>query len=283
MRWIIGDVHGMLRPLEALVAAVQKRDADAEFFFCGDYCDRGPDTRGAVDLLLSLDRATLVRGNHDDVLDLALHGQNFVTGPALSGGLDKGAVDEIKEAFLNEGLMQTLTSYGADPRELGRRGGGVGDWAGVLAWVDEALAGVPQTHRTFFRELPAVAETDDFFVCHATWPPDQLDAQGRMNGIAAGDATLRHDVLWGRYVANQLRSKKVWRRPGYVGHTPVLSYAAHGDLVRDADGPAVPIHAAKLTLLDTAAFAVGGLLSAYCHDDARTIQADREGDVISLP
>ena len=280
MRWIIGDVHGMLRPLEALLAAVRDRDADAHLYFCGDYCDRGPDTRGVVDLLLSLDRCTPIRGNHDDVLDLALHGRNFVTGPALSGGVDQQAVDGIKEAFLNEGLMQTLTSYGADPLELGRR---VGNWPRVLAWVDDALQLVPQTHRTFFRNLPAVAEADDFFVAHATWPADQLDEPGRMNSVAAGDDHLRHDVLWGRYVANQLRSKKSWRRPGYFGHTPVLNYAAFPDLVRDPDLPAVPIHAEKVTLLDTAAFAVGGLLTAYCHDDARTLQADRDGDVVALP
>ena len=266
----------MLRPLEALVAAVRDADADAELFFCGDYCDRGPDTRGVVEFLLALDRCTLVRGNHDDVLDLALHGHNFVTGPLLSGGIDRRAVDEVKEMFLTEGLVQTLSSYGADPRELGR---GKRD----LAWIDEALARVPQTHRTFFRNLPAVAETGDFFVAHALWPPDQLDAEGRMNGIAAGDPNLRHDVLWGRYVANQLRSKKVWRRPGYFGHTPVGSYTQHADLVRDPEMPPRPIHAEKLTLLDTAAFAVGGLLTAYCHDDARALQADRDGDVMPLP
>ena len=270
----------MLRPLEALVAAAHKTDAEAEFFFAGDYCDRGPDTRGVVDFLLALDRAVCVRGNHDDVLDLCLSGQNFVTGPALAGGVDREAVDDVKEIFLREGMMETLASYGADPRELGRC---VGDWPRVLAWIDDGLAAVPETHRRFFRNLPAVAETDDFFVCHATWPPDQLDAQGRMNSVAAGDPHLRHDVLWGRYVANQLRSKKTWRRPGYVGHTPVLSYAAHADLVREPDLPGVPIHAEKLTLLDTAAFAVGGLLTAYCHDDARTLQADRDGDVIALP
>jgi serine/threonine protein phosphatase 1 len=78
MRWIVGDIHGMLRPLERLVAAVRAADPDARLMFAGDYVNRGPDARGVVDFLLGLgDTARFVRGNHDDVFDQVLTGENF--------------------------------------------------------------------------------------------------------------------------------------------------------------------------------------------------------------
>ncbi|MEZ0265596.1 MAG: metallophosphoesterase, partial [Phycisphaerae bacterium] len=45
MRWIIGDVHGMLRPLETLLAEVRRVDSKARFYFVGDYVNRGPSSR----------------------------------------------------------------------------------------------------------------------------------------------------------------------------------------------------------------------------------------------
>ncbi len=271
MRWIIGDIHGMVRPLEKLLEAIRQRDRDPQLYFCGDYCDRGPDTRLVVDLLLTLEQASFVRGNHDDVMDLCCNGTSFTTGTDLNGNSAEEAQEEIKELFLREGLTETLTSYGADIRELGRR---VGDWPAVLAWIDEGLARVPEPHRRFFRELPAIAEADEFFVCHATWPPDQLDERGRMNGMVAGDAYLRHDVLWGRYTASQIRSEKVWERTGYFGHTPTDNYLGTPDLLSAAGSI---IRGEKAVLLDTAAFSPVGRLTGICHDTGEVVQAMEEG------
>lgn len=273
MRWIIGDVHGMLRPLEAMLQIIRGRDRKAELYFCGDYCDRGPHTRQVVDLLLSLDRASFVRGNHDDVMDLCCNGTSFTTTPNL-GQTPEEAAAEVKELFLREGMAETLASYGADLGELGRR---VGDWPRVLDWINQGLKLVPESHRQFFRALPAVAEADKFFVCHATWPPDHLDEPGRMNGVVAGDPYLRHDVLWGRYTANQIRSRKVWSRIGYFGHTPTDNYLAAGDLM-SASGAIV--RGEKTILLDTAAFVATGRLTAICHDTQKVLQVDQEGQVI---
>src|SRR5579884_585200 len=81
MRWIVGDIHGMLRPLDALVTAVGSRDPGAHLIFVGDYVNRGPDSRRVIDLLLTLPRATFLRGNHDDVFDLILHGDCYMCHP----------------------------------------------------------------------------------------------------------------------------------------------------------------------------------------------------------
>src|SRR4051794_13360276 len=37
MRWVIGDIHGMLRPLAALLDEVRRDDRSPEFHFVGDY------------------------------------------------------------------------------------------------------------------------------------------------------------------------------------------------------------------------------------------------------
>lgn len=273
MRWIIGDVHGMLHPLESVLENIRARDRKAELFFCGDYCDRGPHTRQVIDLLMDLENARFVRGNHDDVMDLCCNGTSFTTGADLGQSVEE-AQAEIKELFLREGLTETLVSYGAELNELARR---VGDWPAVLRWIDGALSMVPTSHREFFRSLPAVVEADEFFVCHATWPPDHLDEQGRMNGIVAGDPYLRHDVLWGRYTANQIRSRKVWKRQGYFGHTPTDNYLAATDIM-PASGAIV--RGDKVVLLDTGAFVAGGRLTAICHDDGKVIQVDQHGDAL---
>ena len=96
MRWVVGDIHGMLRPLRSLVGHVTAKDPAAQFLFVGDYVNRGPDSRGVIDLLLSLQdegRAKFVRGNHDDIFDMVLSGQTYAYHPdarsplaATSGG-----------------------------------------------------------------------------------------------------------------------------------------------------------------------------------------------------
>jgi hypothetical protein len=61
---VIGDVHGCLAELEALLARVRPGDSD-RIWFIGDLVDRGPESAGVVRLARRLG-AGLVRGNHDD-------------------------------------------------------------------------------------------------------------------------------------------------------------------------------------------------------------------------
>jgi predicted phosphodiesterase len=61
---VVGDVHGCLRELEALLDVVRPSAGDTVWFL-GDLVDRGPDSAGVVRLVRSLG-ANLVMGNHDD-------------------------------------------------------------------------------------------------------------------------------------------------------------------------------------------------------------------------
>ena len=108
MRWIIGDVHGMLRPLLGLLSGISQADSAPQLFFVGDYVNRGPESRGVIDLLLTLKNARFIRGNHDDIFDLVVNGQCYADNAARN---DRVAAFQW---FMKYGLDNTLLSYGCD-------------------------------------------------------------------------------------------------------------------------------------------------------------------------
>jgi serine/threonine protein phosphatase 1 len=72
----IGDIHGCLTALDALLAAVEPGSDDL-LVTLGDYVDRGPNSRGVIDRLLDLDRRhrlVPLRGNHELMMLLARQG-----------------------------------------------------------------------------------------------------------------------------------------------------------------------------------------------------------------
>ena len=78
--FVIGDIHGQLGMLENLMAKIPWRPEKDALVFLGDYIDRGPDSRGVVDYILSLtenySRISCVLGNHEGMLLDYLAGVN---------------------------------------------------------------------------------------------------------------------------------------------------------------------------------------------------------------
>ncbi len=78
MRFLaIGDIHGSLTALDALLAAVSLQPDDV-LITLGDYVDRGPDSRGVLDRLIELNstrQLVALRGNHDELMLQARAGQ----------------------------------------------------------------------------------------------------------------------------------------------------------------------------------------------------------------
>jgi serine/threonine protein phosphatase 1 len=256
MRWVIGDVHGMRLALESLLEKIGKRDPSPRYLFAGDYVNRGPDSRGVLNLLLKLPSARFVRGNHDDILDIILHGSGYCDHPQR--------IDPISAFrwFMQHGLAETLVSYDADYADL--------DYAAEHATpqrVKETVSIIPEEHRAFIRDLPPVIEEPDLFVAHALWDVDTADA-----GIAAKlgeDAADRFKILWGRYSEKEIKGKKRWKRTGYFGHTPVQSYRDDYD---------EPLRGPDIVLLDTgAALSADGRLSAVCAETGELVQVHRSG------
>jgi serine/threonine protein phosphatase 1 len=73
----IGDIHGCLAALEAVLAAASPR-ADDTIVTLGDYVDRGSDSRGVIARLLGLRaqcRLIPLLGNHDEMMLNVYDGQ----------------------------------------------------------------------------------------------------------------------------------------------------------------------------------------------------------------
>jgi serine/threonine protein phosphatase 1 len=265
VRWIIGDIHGMLRPLRALLDAIVARDKAPRFYFVGDYVNRGPNSRGVIDLLIGLDDARFVRGNHDDVFDAVLHGTSYTGEPT---GEHRIAAFQW---FMQHGLDTTFQSYGVTDEQLEdavRR-------PSVPA-LEKLAELVPEHHRLFIRELPPTIEDPDLFVAHAKWDPE-LPADSIAARAGSSDK-LSYNLVWGRFTAAEIDRKKRWRARGFFGHTPVSNYAKD----EDDEEAVLPIIHDDIVLLDTGAvLTIEGRLTAVCAETSEYIQADRAGKLVT--
>jgi serine/threonine protein phosphatase 1 len=129
----IGDVHGCSRALGALIEAIQP-EADDLIVMLGDYVDRGPDSRGVLDLLISLHskcRLVPILGNHDQMMLDALNG-----GPSYD--------------WFEHGGIEAIDSYGP-----GRD-----------------LSLIPGQHIAFLESCVDFYETDTHIFAHANYYDD---------------------------------------------------------------------------------------------------------------
>jgi serine/threonine protein phosphatase 1 len=136
----IGDIHGCLDALDALVAVIAP-DRDDTIVTLGDYIDRGPHSRGVLDRLIALaDRCRLVPllGNHEEVL------------------LDTLRDSTNLRRWLTLGGADTLRSYGWAPGGPRRA---VADW-------------IPKPHQEFLAKCRAYHETASHLFVHAGFVPE---------------------------------------------------------------------------------------------------------------
>lgn len=129
--WLIGDIHGCLDELDALL---KKLPRDAQLIFLGDYIDRGPDSKGCIERLLQeKHRSIFLRGNHEQIL--------------LDYFFDQDNPDTMIWLRRVNGGPQTLESYGLEP--------------------DCQFTDLPASHREFIEALPLYYEAADFIAVHA--------------------------------------------------------------------------------------------------------------------
>lgn len=161
--YAIGDVHGERRLLENLLeqikddAGIRKPAATQRLIFLGDYVDRGPDTCGVVERLLSGLPAgfqhEFLMGNHERML------------------LDVLADAEKLSLWLYNGGEQALASYGLTPRMLRNLGRG----REAARAIDDAIGA---RHLEFYRGLRFSTCHGGYFFTHAGVRPGiTLDAQ----------------------------------------------------------------------------------------------------------
>lgn len=265
MRWIIGDVHGMREALERLLEAIGRADPAPQLYFVGDYVNRGPDSQGTLDLLMTLSNARYIRGNHDDIFDLIVNGESFAENAA--------GTDRLMgfKWFMQHGLDNTLVSYGAAWDQLDE----LVDSPSEEGLID-MLSCVPESHRKFLRGLPVMIEDEDLFVAHGQWHPDCPTHPSSVRERLA-DPRARQWLLWGRYDPADILRPKVWERTGYFGHTPVANYPK---LL--PGGQVVPVVAPRIVLLDTGAvLSLKGRLTAFCHETQSYLQTNHFAQLLT--
>ncbi len=193
--YVVGDVHGrldLLHPLLRKIAFDAARFEDGgerELIFLGDYVDRGPDSRGVINLILSTmaERefwtVTPLKGNHEAAL------LGFMDDPTSWPG------------WSQFGARETLSSYGVDPPDWAA---GEEDWTRASR---ELNAAVPLEHKSFLHGLELATERGDYLFAHAGVRPNvPLDMQ------------TEQDLLWIR--DDFLRSERRLDKVIVHGHTP---------------------------------------------------------------
>lgn len=150
--YAIGDIHGCVDQLRTLHAAIRDDlkahpTPGATLVHLGDYIDRGPDSAGAIEAVLTFDACPVVSlmGNHEATLLAALDGDA------------PSATD-----WMHYGGREALTSWGMAPH----------------APRDEWAAGIPPAHFAFLRGLALRHRIGPYFFAHAGIRPGvPLDEQ----------------------------------------------------------------------------------------------------------
>jgi len=190
--YAVGDIHGCRERLHKLHEAIERDGAGAKgrkvIVYLGDYVDRGEDSAGVIEDLLS-DRPAgfervFLKGNHEDFLLRSLE--------------DKGAL----LPWLSNGGDSTCRAYGIEPTNPPD---GVKD---LLGWLQRRLAeALPDRHRRFLQALKLTHGEGDYFFCHAGVRP----------GVSL-DEQSEEDLLWMREPF--LSSKQSLGKVVVHGHTP---------------------------------------------------------------
>jgi serine/threonine protein phosphatase 1 len=189
--YAIGDIHGCAALLDRMHQCI--RDdlarhpvAEPGIVYLGDYCDRGPDSRGVYERLATPDAdlppAIPLKGNHEEMF------QQFIRDPEMFPG------------WRDLGGLETLASYGVDPKLLLMK-------RDFKAARDVLLARMPEPHRTLIDGLATSFQWGPYYFCHA--------------GVRPGVPLNRQvptDLLWIRH--QFLSSQADHGRRVIHGHTP---------------------------------------------------------------
>lgn len=197
----IGDIHGHLDHLNALIDKIDAQEDDTVVFI-GDYIDRGPNSKGVINRVMQFQKehsdTICLMGNHEKMMLDGLV-RSVKVGPRTYGYSAK----EWYEIWMRNGGMNTLRSY-----------------PGTTGMYGAYFADIPEEHIEWMEGLRKYHIQNDFFFAHAGANPFY-----NLYGQALADDT---NLLWGRDHIN-MHEFPEWEMPVVCGHTPQLD----GPIVRD--------------------------------------------------
>jgi len=129
-RIAISDIHGCAKTFKKLTHEVLALSDEDTLYLLGDYINKGPDSRGVLDLIFEYRKSGLrlhcLRGNHEQYLIDALN-------------------DPGKEmTFLSRGGVETLSSFGV-----------------------RTILDIPKIYLDFITDLPLFLYLDNYLMIHA--------------------------------------------------------------------------------------------------------------------
>lgn len=143
--YAVGDIHGCPNEAQVLMQYLETQEKLTDkdvVIFLGDYIDRGPNSRGVIELMIDFKNrfpnTRFLKGNHEDML------LDFL-----------GFGGRLGEAFLYNGGLETIQSYGIS----------------VFAPPSEMVSKLPPEHFEFFCKLESIVRVGGFICVHAGLNP----------------------------------------------------------------------------------------------------------------
>lgn len=188
--YAIGDIHGCSSLLAKLHDQIDRlemsRPAERAIeVVLGDIIDRGPDSRGVIDMLMQRGASRTVvvlRGNHEELMLDALEDPKYLI------------------PWLKLGGLETLRSYGVTPSlPL--------DGPNLVETTRRARETIPETHLEFLRGLPMILRAGELSFVHAgVRPGTPIDQQDHRDLLQIREPFLSCAAPLGSYIVH--------------GHTP---------------------------------------------------------------
>jgi serine/threonine protein phosphatase 1 len=197
MDYAIGDIHGYRDKVERLIDKLSYDPTVDRLIFLGDYIDRGPESKGVIDLMIELKHTNasniFLMGNHED---------NFLTYiQACASGA--GSNYWRKEPFFAGGGISTLHSYHPNLQD---------------PYEERLIENIPPEHLSFLIDLQLFWTDEDYIAVHAGVRPGIPLKQQHEN-----------DLL--RIRAPFLRNSHGLGKCVLFGHTPFHDTFRHHDKV----------------------------------------------------
>lgn len=188
---VLGDVHGAARALEQVLERSKFDRANDVLIFLGDVADGWPETRQAINLLLTIPNRISLLGNHDEW---------------FKEWVETGKREPL---WTSQGGQATIDSYAIHNPD------------GYVSPLDC----VPDTHRRYLRYCKEWHSDGDRMFVHGGWPM----ASKAHPEVYAGQGILNWDRgLWQRAKhAEAYGMRKPFTRfdEVYVGHTTTWAYS----------------------------------------------------------
>lgn len=157
--YAIGDIHGFSSALDAMHQAIssdllESPPEQAHIVYLGDYIDRGSDSRGVLDRLITRKtrgdgiEKTFILGNHETGL------YEFIQNPHQSRWLDYGGIETLKSYGIHFAADVPLISE-------------------IEQAAEQLPHRIPQAHWDFLKSLETHRVIGDYFFVHAGVNPQK--------------------------------------------------------------------------------------------------------------